>query len=122
MWSHSLNNATDALHPRAMLAHRGDELLAVPGELRLPHARQSGELVEIERHVFCHLTKGGIMKNDIRRQAFLVRQPFAQRPQALEQRLVPSWDRRAGFTAPAMLTGRSPRSTGQLCALSDSTE
>src|SRR5208283_3175352 len=52
-----------------MRAHRGDELLTVPSELRLAHARQGGELVEIERHVFCYLTKSGIMKNDIRRQA-----------------------------------------------------
>src|SRR5208283_3159190 len=71
-----------------MRAHRGDELLTVPSELRLAHARQGGELVEIGRHVFCYLTKSGIMKNDIRRQAVLVRKPFALRPQALEQRIV----------------------------------
>src|ERR1700674_5706971 len=34
------------------------------------------------------------MKNDIRRQAVLVRQPVAQSPQALEQRIIrPRWAR-----------------------------
>ncbi len=68
-----------------MLAHRGDELPAITSELRLAHARQRRELVEIERHVLRHLTQGGIMKDHVGREALLVREPFAQRPQALEQ-------------------------------------
>ena len=61
-----------------MLTHRGDELPAVASELRLSDARQSGELVEIERLVFRHFAQGGIMKNDVGRQARRVRQLLSQ--------------------------------------------
>ena len=71
-----------------MLVHRGDELLAVPSELRLADTRQGRKLVEIERHVLRHLTQRGIVKNDIGRQAILIRQALTQRPQPLEQRII----------------------------------
>jgi hypothetical protein len=60
-----------------MLAQRGDEPLTVASEFGLAYPGQVGELIEVERHVLCHLTQRGVMKNDIRRQAILVRQALA---------------------------------------------
>ena len=63
----------------------GDKLFAVARQLGLPDAMQLRELAQGHWTALDHFPQRGVVKHYVGRQAVLVRQPFAQSLEGIEQ-------------------------------------